>query len=695
MVSITRILAMAAVLSLAACSKQPSPPVTDGVTDALLASAPEGEWLNYGNDLGEQHYSNLELIDDSNVGELGLAWFADFETARGQEAVPLMHNGVLFLTTAWSMVKAYDARTGALKWSYDPEVPRETLGRACCDAVNRGVALYGDKVYVGTLDGRLVALEQETGNLVFEKFIVPNQRDYTITGAPRIANGLVLLGSGGAEYRARGYLGAYDSQTGEEVWKFHTVPGNPADGFENDAMEAAAKTWAGEWWKFGGGGTVWDAITYDPATGLIYFGTGNAEPWVPSVVGREGDSLYTSSIVAVDAETGEYAWHFQETPEDRWDYDSASPIMTVDLTIDGEKRHVILHAPKNGYFYVLDAKTGKFISGTSYAEQNWTTGIDPVTGRAEINPEARYDVTGKTFSVNPGVMGAHSFQPMSFSPKTGLVYIPINLAAVPLRTEEDWKPTDVGYQNAQDPLWWSTPTAGPMGSDEPAAAMAALIAWDPLAKKEVWRVERSKLGNGGTLATAGNLVLHGTTDGRFEAFDAGKGKPLWSYNTHSSIIAAPMTYAIGGEQYVAVLTGWGGGWGGAAIGGTATRNTSRVLVFKLGAKAELPAPPSLAERVLDPPPFTGTDTQVTRGATIYGRYCYACHGAAAVAGSLNPDLRYSATLSDSNAIKSIIIEGALKHNGMVSFEKALADEDSEAIRHYLIKRPNDDKAAGK
>ena len=294
-----KLLVAIALLPLAACGKQASAPVTEGVTDAMIASAPEGEWLTYGRDYGEQRFSPLTKISDQNVGELGLAWSHDLETARGQEATPLMHDGVLYVSTAWSMVKAFDAKTGELKWSYDPKVPRDTLVRACCDAVNRGVALYGDKVYVGTLDGRLVALEQKTGKVVFEQTVVPNQKDYTITGAPRVAKGKILIGSGGSEYKARGYLAAYDAQTGKELWKFHTVPGNPADGFENKAMEEAAKTWGNsKWWELGGGGTVWDSITYDPATNLVYFGTGNAEPWNPAANGREGLDAFAKALRA-------------------------------------------------------------------------------------------------------------------------------------------------------------------------------------------------------------------------------------------------------------------------------------------------------------------------------------------------------------------------------------------------------------
>jgi quinohemoprotein ethanol dehydrogenase len=689
-------LALAALISLAGCSKTASPPVTDGVTDAMIASAPEGEWLTYGGDYAEQRFSPLKLITDANVGQLGLAWSVDLETARGQEATPLMHAGVLYTTTAWSLVKAFDAKTGALKWSYDPKVPRETLIRTCCDAVNRGVALYGDKVYVGTLDGRLVALEQATGKVVFEKTVVPNQQDYTITGAPRVAKGRILLGSGGAEYKARGYLAAYDAQTGEELWKFHTVPGNPDDGFENPAMEKAAKTWAGKWWELGGGGTVWDSITYDPVTGLVLFGTGNAEPWNPAAAGREGDSLYTSSIVAVNAETGEYAWHFQETPEDRWDFDSNAQITLADVEIAGAKRRVALHAPKNGYFYMLDAKTGEFISAGSFVEQNWTTGIDPKTGRPAISPEARYEKTGKPFVSIPGAAGAHSWQPMSFSPATGLVYIPANLAGFPYAAAKDWKADDIGFQTGQDGALVAMPADKAARDGALAATTGALIAWDPIRQKAAWTVPQKGPWNGGTLATAGNLVFQGDAAGNFNAFSADDGKKLWSFSGQSGIIAAPMSYSVDGEQYVAIMVGWGGVWdvatGVLAKKSGAAHNISRLLVFKLGAKGTLPPVPPMAERVLDPPPFLGTDEQVAKGAGLYARYCSVCHGDAAVAGGLVPDLRHSGVIAQAEALNMIVLDGALKHNGMVSFKSALKAEDSEAIRQYLIKRANEDKA---
>lgn len=693
---------MAALLPLAACniksdggSAGGGSVASTGVTDAMIAQAPEGEWLSYGRDYGEQRFSPLMQINDGNVGQLGLAWFQDLETARGQESTPLMHDGTLYISTAWSMVKVFDAKTGALKWSYDPEVPRETLVRACCDAVNRGVALYGDKVFIGTLDGRLVALDQKTGKPVWSKVVVPNQQDYTITGAPRVVKGKVLIGSGGAEYKARGYIAAYDVNSGNEVWKFHTVPGNPADGFENKAMENAARTWAGEWWKFGGGGTVWDAITYDPTTNLVLFGTGNAEPWNPAASGREGDSLYTSSIVAVNADTGEYAWHFQETPEDRWDFDSAQQITLADLNIGGQQRHVVLHAPKNGHVYVLDAKTGQFISATPFVMVNWATGIDPETGKAMVNPAARYE-KGAPFVSLPGAVGAHSWQPQSFSPKTGLLYLPVNNAAFPYAAAKDWKATDIGFQTGLDGYVTSMPADAKVQAEAMKATTGTLVAWDPVAKKAAWKVELPSPSNGGILSTAGNLVFQGTAGGDFVAYSADKGKQLWSFPAQSGILAAPMTYAIDGEQYVAVMVGWGGVWdvatGVLAHKAKKQRNISRLVVFKLGGKATLPAAPPMAKMVLDPPPFTGTPAQAKAGGELYGRYCNVCHGDAAVAGGLNPDLRHSAALNASEAIRSVVIDGALQHNGMVSFKSALKPEDADNIRHYLIKRANEDKA---
>jgi quinohemoprotein ethanol dehydrogenase len=705
--------AMAAVLMLAGCNMAPgsggatgsgtkvSAP-TQGVTDAMIAAADGGEWLTYGRDYNEQRFSPLTQVDANSVGKLGLAWFSDLDTARGQEATPLMHDGVLYVTSAWSKVYAFDAATGQPKWSYDPEVPREALVRACCDAVNRGVALYGDKVYVATLDGRLVALDQKTGKVVWSKVAVPDQTNYTITGAPRAAKGLILIGAGGAEYKARGYLSAYDWATGKEVWRFNTVPGDPSKGFDGEgvnakAMEAAAKTWGGQWWTLGGGGTVWDSVVYDPQTNLVLFGTGNAEPWNPNAIDRgTGDALYTGSVVAVDADTGAYRWHFQETPEDRWDFDSDAPIMLADLEIDGQQRHVALHAPKNGYFYMLDAKTGQFISAKPFATQTWTTGIDPKTGKPTIAEAARYEKSGQAFVSLPSAMGAHSWQPMSRSGDTGLVYIPTNQVAAAYLAKKDWKASGIGFQVGLDMGNTAVPADKAARAQARAATTGALVAWDPVKQAAAWTVSYPGPWNGGTLATAGGLVFQGTATGQFNAYRADSGAKLWSFATQTGVIAAPMTYTIAGEQYVAVLAGWGGAYdlasGVVADKSGPIRNISRLLVFKLGAKTALPAPPPMNKMVLDPPPFTGTPEQVALGSDLYGRYCTVCHGDAAIAGALVPDLRHSGAIASADTIKSVVIDGALQHSGMVSFASALRPTDAEAIRQFLIKRANEDAA---
>ena len=696
----SRLLALALLLPLAACKPQVSPPATEGVTDAMIAAAPENEWLTYGRDYAEQRFSPLTQITDQNVGELGLAWSADLDTARGQEATPLMHDGTLYITTAWSMVKAYDAKTGALKWEYDPKVPREKLVEVCCDAVNRGVALYGDKVYVGTIDGRLVALDQKTGKVVWDKVTIPEGAPMAITGAPRIVKGRVLIGSAGSEYFARGYLAAFDAQTGDELWRFFTVPGDPSKKQEGKHLDAALKTWSGDFWKRGGGGTVWDSITYDPVTDLVYFGTANAEPWNPAYRNTDGagDSLYTASIVAVKPDTGEYAWHFQETPEDRWDFDSNQQITVTDLELNGQKRRVVMHAPKNGFFYVLDAKSGEFISGKPFVEGiTWARGLDPKTGKPDVNPDAKYELTGKPWLGVPGAVGAHSWTPMSYSPKTGLVYIPTNNTPQFYAHDPEWKPGTTGFQLGLDISGGEVPADKAIREATKAAMTGALVAFDPVAGKIRWSVPHPTPTNGGTLATAGNLVFQGTSLGEFRAYSADNGKQLWSFATQSGVLAAPMSYAIDGEQYVAVLVGWGGVWdvsAGALVTKQLTPNISRLMVFKLGGKAVLPPPPPSSERVLDPPPVAGKPEQIALGLKLYANSCSVCHGASAVAGKVNPDLRHSVALGNPKLWQDIVHDGILKANGMVAWKDQFSPDQIEAIRLYVIKRANEDKALG-
>ncbi len=694
-----------AVLALAGCG---APPGGKGaaVDDArLLAGSPDGaDWLSYGRTYDEQRFSPLTQVTDANVSQLGLAWSADLDTARGQEATPVVVDGIMYVSTAWSMVKAYDGATGKLLWSYDPEVPRAKLVDVCCDAVNRGVAVYKGRVYVGTLDGHLVALNADDGKVLWKKLTIPKDSHMAITGAPRIVKGKVILGSAGSEYITRGYIAAYDAETGKEAWRFYTVPGDPSKPFEGKHLEAASKTWPEGAWKLGGGGTVWDSITYDPETDLIYFGTANAEPWSPRARsggkdGDAGDSLYTASIVAVKADTGEYAWHFQETPEDRWDFDSNQQITIANLTIKGQQRRVVMHAPKNGFFYTLDAKTGQFISGAPFAKTiNWASGLDPVTGKPNINPEARYEITGKPFVGLPGAMGAHSWTPMSFSPKTGLVYIPVNEAAQPYNAaDKDWKPGKTGFQTGMD----IGPLATPADPDVRRAIMAStkgfLMAFDPVAGKVRWEVEHPGPSNGGTLATAGNLVFQGTSGGEFRAYTADTGKQLWSFASQTGIIAAPMTYAVKGEQYVAIQVGWGGVFDVAPPGflvrkSGSVRNVSRMLIFKLGAKGTLPPLAPESQALLDPPPVTGTPQQIAMGQSLYQNSCSFCHGDSGIAGALNPDLRHSATLSSKQLWQDVVYDGVLANNGMVAWNKNFNRDQVEAIRHYIIKRANEDKA---
>ena len=700
MMAVKLALGLAAVSLLASCANTSPATKSAAVDDArLVGGSPDGaDWLSYGRTYDEQRFSPLTQVSDGNVGQLGLAWSSDLDTARGQEATPIVVDGVMYVSTAWSMVKAYDAATGKPLWDYDPQVPREKLVDACCDAVNRGVAVYKGKVYVATLAGDLVALNAATGAVAW-KVHTTDGAHMTITGAPRIAKGRVLIGNAGGEYITRGYISAYDAETGKRVWRFYTVPGDPAKPFEQPGLASASKTWPAGAWKLGGGGTVWDAITYDPKTNLVYFGTGNAEPWNPAARGTTGgDSLYTSSIVAVNADTGAYVWHFQETPEDRWDFDSNQQIITADLPVGGATRRMLLHAPKNGFFYVLDAKTGKFVSGKPFAMVNWAKGLDPVTGRPDVNPDAKYEQTGKAFIGLPGAMGAHSWNPMAFSPKTGLVYIPANQAAQPFNAAaKGWKPGAVGFQLGLESSVVSMPADARMRAGAMAATTGSLIAFDPVAGKARWTVPYAGPSNGGTLATAGNLVFQGTAGGQFIAYTADTGKPLWKFSTQTGVIAAPMTYSVRGEQYVAILAGWGGVYDLAPPGflvrkSGSVRNISRLLVFKLGAKGALPAAPADAVLPLDPPPFAGTVAQVTEGARYYANSCAFCHGDSGMAGGLNPDLRHSASLGQPKLWQQIVHDGLLSTNGMVGWSKNFSPAQIETIRQYLIKRANEDKA---
>ncbi len=432
-------MAIALSLSTTACNYVGDGDDKDAVNAARILKADTSEWLSYGRTYDEQRFVPLDAINQENVAQLGLDWFADLDTARGQEATPIVIDGVLYITTAWSKVKAYDGLTGKLLWEYDPKVPGETAVKGCCDVVNRGLAAWGGNLFLGTLDGRLVALDRKTGKEVWSKVTVNQDEPYTITGAPRVIDGKVIIGNAGAEMGVRGYISAYDAADGEELWKFYTVPDKPGSN-EEKYLSDAEKTWKGEYWKQGGGGTVWDAMAFDPELDLLYIGVGNGSPWNQAYRSPGGgDNLYLSSIVAIRPKTGEYVWHFQTTPGETWDFTATQHIMLADMDIGGKTRKVLMQAPKNGFFYVLDRETGEYISGKNYVDVTWATGLD-AKGRPIDNPDSRYDKTGKPWIGLPGAGGGHNWHPMAFSPKENLVYIPSILAAFPYIPVGDWNP---------------------------------------------------------------------------------------------------------------------------------------------------------------------------------------------------------------------------------------------------------------
>jgi PQQ-dependent dehydrogenase (methanol/ethanol family) len=698
----SRILAAATILallaSMSACQPKSSPPASTPPKAAQVdaarlegAAQDSANWMSTGRTYDEQRHSPLKAINADNVAQLGLAWHHELDAVnRGQPSTPIVVDGVMYVTTTWSKVFALDARSGALLWGYDPQVPGEWGINACCDVVNRGVAVWKGKVYVGTLDGRLVALDAATGKALWDVSTIDRTKRYASTGAPRVIKGKVIIGNAGAEMGVRGYVSAYDAESGKLLWRFFTVPGNPKDGFENPAMEMAAKTWKGEWWKLGGGGTVWDAMAYDPQTDLLYFGTGNGTPWNRKLRSPGGgDNLFLSSLVAVKAETGEYAWHFQHTPGDEWDYDSTNHIILADLTIDGKDRKVVMQAPKNGVFYVLDRVTGEFISAKPFVTINWTKGIDPKTGRPIENPQARYSETGKSFLAMPGPAGGHAWHAMSFSPQTGLVYIPAQDLAQGYLGETGRKTSQYSFNIGYDFQKGSLPQVKAIKDAVKKTFVGHLAAWDPVAQKEVWRVDFPEPWQGGVVSTDGNLVFQGTPKGDFIAYSADKGQKLWSAATQTGVMAAPVTYAVDGQQYVAVVTGYGGALAIAAgelARDTHTRtNTPRVLVYALGGKDTLP-PDTYIELPLNPPASTATAAVIDKGFKLFHPYCSNCHGDAAVSGSFIPDLQHSPALSDAAVWESIVLGGARKSRGMVSFAAELNKDDIEAVRAYVIRR---------
>jgi quinohemoprotein ethanol dehydrogenase len=654
------------------------PPSVAAVVDGnAIADETQGtDWLSGGRTYTESHYSPLAEINDRNVARLGLAWFLDLRNEGPLQATPLAVNGVLYFSGSNGRVYAVDARSGREQWTFDPDLVHHAP-RLTSYGANRGVAYWKDKVYVGTVDGRLVALNARTGKVAWsvQTFDEPNNDRKYISGAPRVFRDKVIIGHGGEG--GRGYVTAYDASSGKRRWRFYTVPGDPAKGFENPTMAMAAKTWTGQWWKDGGNATVWEGITYDPELNRIYLGTANGTPWNVNVrSGRGDDCLFTNSIIALDAETGAYLWHYQETPRGAfdYDYDATEQMVLANLDIGGKHRKVLMQASKNGFFYVIDRVTGKLISAKKFSKANWAERIDLGTGRPV---EAVQDQNGGSRAIWPSIFGAHAWAPMSFNSATSLMYIPT---------------MKFGMRVGKDVL--------ELGPQDPDDLTGGLLAWDPVAQKKAWQVQYAdSFWNGGTLSTAGDLVFQGTARGQFIAYNARTGEKLWSYYAGLGISGAPITYTIDGVQYVSVLVGYGGninmvGMTGdldaiqrANYGWHFNEQPRRVLVFALGGQLPLPPgePPRFTVRAVDDPRLAIDVKESAKGATLYEDSCPPCHGINLMnIGAFSPDLRESRGAMNWEAFRAVVQEGNLAAFGMPKFG-ALTDEEIRSIYMYIRK----------
>lgn len=662
---------------LSACKEAAAPPEPTALIDAE-------DWPSFGRTSGEQHYSPLDQINVDTVSKLGLAWHYDLRPENTLTG-PVKAGDKLFVTTGHSYIRAFEAATGKLLWEYDSKTREQSGIHLRLGWGPKGIAYWNGRVFLGTQDGRVISLDANSGKVMWEqRDFDPKELRY-INGPPRVFDGKLIVGHGGADVeRMRGYVTSYDAMSGKQLWRFFTVPGNPADGFENDAMRMAAKTWKGEWWKQGGGGSAWNAFSYDPELKLIYIGVGNGFPYNQTLRSPGGgDNLFLASIVAVKADTGQYVWHYQVCPGEQWDCNATQDITLATLKVGGKERRVLMQAPKNGFFYVLDRATGQFISGDPFAKVTWATGIDPKTGRPIENPGIRYNGKPGLFELWPGARGAHSWLPQSYSPRTGLVYIPVIEGASFIGDEA----VDFAHQ----PKLGGLAVNVVPDPELPGAWRSFLKAWDPVARKARWSVELPGNWPGGTLATAGNLVFQGRIDGQLAGYDARDGKLIWSFKTGAPVVAPPISHSVGGKQYVTVITGSGASGGGIFSSGIANYRTDyrmprRVLTFALDGNDKLPATEVAPLKPPEDPDFRSNPELETRGATAFGMTgCLVCHGWNAVGGGSAPDLRVSTFPANREAFFAAVQGGALVSAGMPAFPELSSDE-IEAIRQYLRAR---------
>jgi quinohemoprotein ethanol dehydrogenase len=703
----------AAVLLTGGCSKsQPLPPagtarptpLAGQVDQARLDAADNepGQWLASGRDGAGTYHSRLHTINQANASGLGFAWEYRLGTNRGLEATPLVIDGVMYTSGNFGRVYALDAATGAERWVYDPTDGQ--AGRyACCDAVNRGVAVWKGRVYVGALDGYLHAIDAATGKRIWKVDAVPARgpkSPYTLSGAPTIAGNLVIIGPGGGDFHGvRGYVAAFDADTGALRWRFYTVPRDPSMGAQDQShLVDAVKTWDPRHrWETGGGGTVWDGISYDPSLHLIYVGTGNAAPYNIKEGGRTGgDNLYTASILALRERTGELAWHYQVVPGDMWDYDSTQKMVLADMTLEGRPRKVLLQASKNGFFYVLDRVTGELISAKPYVHVNWTRGIDPRTGRPLAAADIDYTNTPRV--IYPFEGGAHNWQPMSFDPAAAIAYIPaMEVGDIQVETSNrpaglvegqftsPILPTEDYQPKALAPLLGAMPPAKQLfGKSGPLASRAFLRAWNVTTQSLSWEVATQSYWNGGVLSTDGGIVVQGDVAGHLNVYDATHGKLLTSVNLGSSVMAAPMTYSVGVDQFIAVMAGYGGGQIGAPFPQSSAAyrygNAGRIIALKLGG-GSVPIPREVRPVPFPQPPArSGTPAQIEAGAILFNRFCSRCH---AFGPAVLPDLR-KLSPEKHRIFSDIVLNGALSPLGMGRFDDVLTRADAEALHAYLI-----------